>query len=141
MIRVDFHSQVGDKILYACRLIRKARAANCKLIVLLDNEAQATELDQSLWDFTSTDFLPHVMINDVRAAQTAIVLTESLQCALPHNEILLNLSQSMPEGYSAFSRVIEIVSSQEQDAQAGRQRFRHYQQQGIKPSHTVATTL
>jgi DNA polymerase-3 subunit chi len=73
------------------------------------------------------------------ATQTPILIAAKLHKPLPHHDLLINLSQSLPDGFQNFQRVIEIVSSEEQDADAGRQRFRLYQQQGIKPSHTVAT--
>ena len=139
MTRVDFHSQVTDKIHYACRLIRKARAANCQILVLSQDASQAQALDQALWRFSASDFLPHVFIEDPLASHTPIVISTDGKTASPHHDLLVNLSQSLPLQFENFQRVIEIVSSEEQDANAGRQRFRLYQQQGIKPSHTVAT--
>jgi DNA polymerase-3 subunit chi len=138
MTRVDFHSQVSDKIHYTCRLIRKARAADCQILVLSQNAEQAQTLNQALWDFSATDFLPHVLVEDPLAAQTPVLLATNLSMPLPHHDLLINLSQSLPDQFQSFQRVIEIISSEEQDADAGRQRFRPYQQQGIKPSHTVA---
>ena len=138
MTRVDFHSQVNDKIHYACRLIRKARAANCQILVLSQDLAQAQALDQALWSFSASDFLPHTLIEDPLATQSPIVISADQDAPSPHHDLLVNLSQSLPLQFQSFQRVIEIVSSEEQDANAGRQRFRLYQQQGIKPTHTVA---
>ncbi len=139
MTRVDFHSQVADKIHYSCRLIRKARAANCQIMVLSENLEQATLLNDALWDFSAVDFLPHVMIDDPLASQTPIVITTQIDSGLPHHDLLINLSQMLPTTFAQFHRVIEVVSQQEDDANAARQRFRLYQQQGIKPSHIVAS--
>jgi DNA polymerase-3 subunit chi len=139
MLRVDFHTQVADKINYTCRLVRKARAANCRIIILNQGREQSLHLDQALWNFSESDFLPHVMLDDPLASQTPIILTENLERELPHNDLLINLSHALPSDFKQFNRIIEIISSEEQDAQAGRQRFRQYQQLGIKPSHTVAT--
>jgi len=138
MTRVDFHSQVSDKIHYACRLIRKARPANCQFLVLSQDLAQAQALDQALWSFSASDFLPHTLIEDPLATQSPIVISADQDAPSPHHDLLVNLSQSLPLQFQSFQRVIEIVSSEEQDANAGRQRFRLYQQQGIKPTHTVA---
>lgn len=140
MTRVDFHSQVADKIHYSCRLIRKARAANCQILVLSQDAQQAQALDQALWSFSASDFLPHVMLDDPLASQTPIIITTALRDALPHYELLINLSQQLPENFLQFNRVIEVISQQEEDAANGRQRFRLYQQQGIKPAHLVAST-
>lgn len=138
MTRVDFHSQVNDKINYSCRLIRKARAANCQILVLSEDQQQAEQLDHALWCFSPSDFLPHVMLGDPLSTVTPILITTDLNAELPHHDLLINLSHRLPENFSQFSRVIEVVSQQEDDANTARQRFRQYQQQGIKPSHIVA---
>lgn len=135
--RVDFHSQIADKTAYACRLIRKARAAQCQIIVL-GNAAEIAALDLALWEFSRADFLPHVVASDPNAQHAPILLTENLTQVGSHKELLINLSQAFPSGYQDFQRVIELVSKEENDAIAGRQRFRQYQQDGIKPEHLVA---
>ena len=84
------------------------------------------------------DFLPHGFIEDRMAGQTPVVLTTQLGGELPHRQILVNLSDEIPSHYTQFERVIEIVSTNNDDAQAARQRFRQYQHEGIQPSHTVA---
>ena len=139
MTRIDFHSQVPDKIHYSCRLIRKARAANCQILVLSQSDQQAKELDQALWSFSASDFLPHVMMADPLAANTPIIITTEITNPLPHHDVLINLSQNLPQNFTQFNRVIEVVSQQEDDANTARQRFRMYQQQGIQPSHIVAS--
>lgn len=140
MPRIDFHSQVTDKLNYTCRLVRKARAANCQIIILTANEQQLRSLDDEIWTFSATDFLPHVSIEHELAESTPIILTTHFSAALPHKDLLINLSTDIPPHYEEFNRVIEIVSSDEHDAQAGRVRFKKYQQMGVQPSHTVAST-
>lgn len=140
MPRVDFHSQVSDKYNYTCRLVRKARAANCQIIILVNDEDQLRLLDQELWQFSATDFLPHVRLNDALAAVTPILLTTQLSNSIPHRDLLINLRPQVPDHFEQFNRVIEIVSSDTEEAHAGRQRFKQYQQSGIQPSHTVAST-
>ena len=140
MPRVDFHSQVSDKYNYTCRLVRKARAANCQIIILVNDEDQLRLLDQELWQFSATDFLPHVSLGDALAAVTPILLTTQLSNSIPHRDLLINLRPEVPDHFEQFNRVIEIVSSDTEDSQAGRQRFKQYQQSGIQPSHTVAST-
>lgn len=38
MTRIDFHSNVGDSLLYACRLVRKAYQAGQPTIVVAEPE-------------------------------------------------------------------------------------------------------
>lgn len=138
MTRIDFHSNVADKILYSCRLIRKARAANCRIIVFDSDPRQLELLNETLWSFSDTDFLPHVMLGDPLMAVTPIVLTSDDQATFPHHELLINLTRQAPHDYTRFERLIEVISSDPQDTQAGRERYRLYQQQGVTPTHTVA---
>ena len=138
MTRVDFHTNVPDKLAYACRLARKAYMAGNQIVVLAADAAQLDALNAALWTFSATDFLPHVLAGDPLAAQTPIVLTIDETVALPHHDILVNLSQVPPASYAQFQRVFEIVSMDEEDAQAGRQRFLHYRKQHVQPTHFVA---
>ncbi len=138
MTRVDFHTNVPDKFAYACRLLRKASAAGSRIVVLTDDAAQQQALDAQLWSFSPTDFLPHVAAGDALAGQTPIILTHDDDAPLPHTELLVNLSRRMPGGFARFARVIEVVSADEADAAAGRQRYKSYKQQDIQPTHIVA---
>ncbi|HEU4851632.1 MAG TPA: DNA polymerase III subunit chi [Telluria sp.] len=138
MTRVDFHTNIPDKVAYACRLARKAYGASGKIVLLAADEEQAAQLNESLWTFSETDFLPHVMAGDALAPQTPIIVTSSLSAPLPHTDILVNLGQSIPDGVDRFARVFEIVSIDEQDAQEGRKRYAAYKQQSYPLTHFVA---
>ena len=91
MTRIDFHSNVADKIGYACRLVRKARAANCQVVLYADDRAQIKALDEALWVFSELDFLPHVMAEDALAPCTPIIIADKNSNELPHYQILINL--------------------------------------------------
>ncbi|MBJ7313655.1 DNA polymerase III subunit chi [Rugamonas sp. CCM 8940] len=138
MTRIDFHSNVPDKIAYACRLVRKAWAANTRLVLMTDDAAQLAELNAAMWTFSATDFLPHVLAGDPLAAQTPIILTDDDAAALPHYELLVNLSQRAPANLAQFARMIEVISSDEIDAAAGRKRYVAYKQQEYPLTHFVA---
>ena len=138
MTRIDFHSNVPDKIAYACRLVRKATLAGKRIVLLTEDAAQQAQLNDALWTFSATDFLPHVVAGDALAAQTPILLTDDDSTELPHYDILVNLSRRLPANFSRFQRVFEIVSSDDEDAAAGRRRYVAYKQQDHQPTHFVA---
>jgi DNA polymerase-3 subunit chi len=138
MTRIDFHTNIPDKLSYACRLARKAYGARAKLVLLAEDAAQAAALDQALWSVSETDFLPHVMAGDPLAAFTPIIVTASEDAALPHHEMLINLTRRMPAGCERFERVFEIISTDEEDAAAGRKRYVAYKQQSYPLTHFVA---
>jgi len=137
MTRIDFHTNVPDKIAYACRLVRKARSAQHKVVLMTDDAAQLAELDQAMWTFSATDFLPHVAASDALATQTPVLLTDNDAAELPHRELLINLSRRTPATLDQFARVIEIISSDEEDAAAGRKRYSAYKQQAYPLTHFV----
>ena len=138
MTRIDFHTNVPDKIAYACRLVRKAYAARNRIVLMTDDAQQLADLDAALWAFSATDFLPHVAIGDPLAADTPIVLASSDAAELPHTDLLVNLSRRTPAVFTRFQRVIEVVSSEDTDAAAGRRRYAGYKQQDYQPTHFVA---
>jgi DNA polymerase-3 subunit chi len=53
MTRIDFHTNVPDKIAYACRLVRKAYLAHNQVVLMTQDAAQCALLDQALWTFSA----------------------------------------------------------------------------------------
>ena len=133
-----FFGNVADKIGYACRLVRKARAANCQVVLYSDDHAQLQALDDALWTFSELDFLPHTMADDALASHTPVLLAGDARSELPHRQILINLSVTTPGNFAQFERMFEIVSANATDAAAGRERYRFYQQRGYPLTHFVA---
>jgi DNA polymerase-3 subunit chi len=138
MTRIDFHSNVPDKIAYACRLVRKARAADCCIVLLASDPGQMAVLDEALWTFSELDFLPHAVAGAADAEKTPVILADSDSAALPHHEILINLTGRTPDHFARFERMFEIISSDDGDKSAGRERYRFYQQRGYPLTHFVA---
>lgn len=141
MTRVDFHSNIPDKIAYTCRLIRKARKANCRVVVLADAE-QLPALDAALWTFSDFEFIAHVKSDDALAAQTPVILADNeadnAASPLPHHDVLINLTRQPPTMFARFERLFEIVSTDANDVASGRDRYRFYQQRGYPLTHSVA---
>jgi DNA polymerase-3 subunit chi len=138
MTRIDFHSNVPDKLGYACRLVRKARAANCNIVLLLENRTDLMALDERLWTFSELDFIPHVHAGDPLASGTPVILTDRDDAELPHHHVLINLSARTPAHFARFERMFEIICAEEADKTAGRERYRFYQQRGYPLTHFVA---
>lgn len=138
MTRIDFHTAIPDKLSYACRLSRKALAAGGKLVLLTENAEQAAALDAALWTVSDTDFLPHVQAGHALAAQTPIIVTADETVALPHADMLVNLTRRTPAGFERYKRVFEIISLDEEDAAEGRKRYVAYKKQSFPLTHFVA---
>lgn len=135
MTRIDFHTNVPDKIAYCCRLVRKAYGARNRIVVMTEDAAQQAALDAALWTFSGPDFLPHVAFDDPLAPDTPIVLTHSDTAELPEADLLVNLARRAPAQFESFPRLIEVVSLDAEDAAAGRLRFVAYKRQEYQPTH------
>ncbi|THA38965.1 DNA polymerase III subunit chi, partial [Streptomyces sp. A1136] len=64
--------------------------------------------------------------------------SDSEAVELPHHHVLINLSGNTPEHFARFERMFEIISSDEADKAAGRDRYRFYKERGYPLSHFVA---
>ncbi|MCG5261462.1 DNA polymerase III subunit chi [Cupriavidus gilardii] len=133
MTRIDFHSNVPDKLGYVCRLIRKAYGAGQKIVVHAE-PAVLARLDAQLWTFSALDFLPHCGLDSPHAAETPIVLAATLD-AVPHHELLINLDTRIPLQFASFERMIEVVGGDADDRAAGRERYRQYRERGYPLTH------
>jgi len=131
MTEVEFHTGIDDRQAFACRLLRKASAAGARVVVRADPE-QAAALDSALWTFDALSFVPHARAGRSAPAATPIWIVEHLADA-PHHEVLLNLGHDVADGFESFARLIEVVTTQ--DAEAGRNRWRHYKSRGYSIRH------
>lgn len=133
MRRVEFHHGIGNKLAYACRLLRKAHRAGAQLAVTGDL-ATLQALDRELWTFDDQEFVPHVLATGAtlpdRLHRTPIWLSVDPLSAPGERSILVNVGQAVPTGLERFQRLFDLVSSEPDDRQEGRQRWKAYAAQG-----------
>ncbi|WP_394790173.1 DNA polymerase III subunit chi [Rhodoferax sp.] len=130
MTEVAFHFNAPDKISYACRLLRKATRQGAQVVVVGSSE-MLQQLDVALWTFSSTDFVAHALAGADASvlAASPVVLMESVLEA-PHQQVLLQLGDAVPQGFERFERLIEVVTPDEDDRSLARQRWKHYASRG-----------
>lgn len=138
-MKVEFHSGVTDKLAAACRLLRKAQTAGAAVVVC-GERAVLDRLDVVLWTFEPQSFVAHARLKAgaapaPRLARTPTWLVDDA-AAVPSREVLLNLGPAMVDDWHRFARVVEIVSTDSADAEAGRLRWRRYgEQPGVERIH------
>ncbi len=130
--RVDFAFGAPNRLRTACQVVYKHYQAGRKLIIYHSDPRSLQRFDRMLWGFEPDAFVPHVAIDHPLAAQTPILLCSQApqphHQALPNGAWLLNLDNQCPPTAASFHRILEIVSEQESDKAAARQRWRQYQQ-------------
>ena len=112
MSQVDFHTGLGDKLPYACRLLRKAQASGARIGVLAPPDV-LDALDVALWRFSATDFVAHCRADAPPAMRAASPIVLAQDCAaLDADRVLLHLGRELPDGFERFARLIELVGAE-----------------------------
>jgi DNA polymerase III subunit chi len=131
MTTIDFYTHVDDRLAVAARLAAKAVAQHGRVRLLTPDEASTAALDRLLWTQPATGFLPHCRLGSPIAAETPVIVDHVLEHEGPA-EVLINLRNEPPPFFSRFARLAEIVSPDEADAAAGRERYRFYRERGYE---------
>ena len=130
MTEVAFHFNVPDKMGYICRLLRKAVLSGSRVVVKGETPS-LRQLDTALWTFSALDFVPHCLglADPLVSANSPVVLAETALSA-PHQQVLVNWSAGVPEGFEQFERLIEVVTVDDLDRADARRRWKHYADRG-----------
>lgn len=131
MTQVDFHilqdASVEARWLYVCRFIEKVERLGHSILVVVDTLEEAQELDDLLWSFKPESFIAHQIIGGDEKAKVEITYTAN---AGEHHDVLINLSSQIPEYFSRFARVAEIVIQEPKILENTREHYKFYKQRG-----------
>ncbi len=141
MTRIDFHVLPAngkiDADRWACKLAAKAWRQGHRVYLLAASETHALRLDDLLWTFRDTSFLPHALIAE--RSEDIRVLVGSGEEAPEEHEVMISLAHPVPSFFSRFERVLEVVPAQEGPRTLARERFRFYKERGYPlESHDIA---
>ena len=144
-------SQVSEQdvlLLFVCRLCQAMLDKSEHSVVLDDNVSRLERLDEWLWSFAPTSFMPHdgfvessveqflASVAPIRLLNNASWLSAS-DAKVPWNGVVINLSATpltLPNAVAS-----QAVASMDglADEEIGRTKYRHYQRQGHQPKHHV----
>ncbi|ORU90892.1 MAG: DNA polymerase III subunit chi [Cycloclasticus sp. symbiont of Poecilosclerida sp. M] len=132
MTRIDFYVLADDTIeqqhIFACRLAQKASKQGHRVYIHTESEQQSKTLDDLLWAFSPTSFVPHTA--DKNECSSNPVYINHSGDPLNIHEVLINLSQQTPDCFGRFERLAELVNQNNAIKQAGRERFKFYKSRG-----------
>lgn len=142
MTEITFHFNVPDRTAYACRLLRKATRRGARVAVTAPTDILA-RLDRELWEFDPVEFIAHVLVRGGAAVEETLQATPVWLVEEPsdagHHEVLVNLGPAAPRGFESYAKLIEIVSTGDEDRAAARGRWKHYADRGYPIArHEVA---
>lgn len=128
-MRVDFYLSTSDQPqagwLIACRLLEKAWQRGHRVFVYCDNADDATLLDELLWTYKDDSFIPHNLQGEGPEPPPAVQIGYGSE-PRGFNDILLNMSSTIPSFHSRFRRIMEIVTNSETAREISRQHYREY---------------
>ena len=131
MTRVDFYvvksSGAEARQSVAARLTEKALGRGHRVFINCDSRDQLDTLDDYLWRFKPSSFVPHCPAS--RDAEVQVVLGFD-NAPGSHNDVLINLALAPPSFFARFERVAEVVTQDDNSLQALRDAWRYYQDRG-----------
>lgn len=138
MTQISFYSLDKGKdearLQVACRLTEKAYSLGHQIFIQIEDEQQQRQLDELLWEFKSSSFVPHGPSDTSGKSELQATPVEiGINSSASHQDVFINLSSRHCEHYDQFKRINEIVGPDEESLAAGRQTYRFYQTQGFKP--------
>ena len=136
--QIDFYTHVDDKLHTVCQLVAKAYERKLKVLVFTPDAAISAKLDRMLWTVSAIGFLPHALAGADIATETPIIIDHQGE-TLSHDDVLVNLRNEWPPFFSRFQRLIEVVSLDENDRLAARERYSFYRDRGYPiKSHNLS---
>ena len=133
MTRVNFYISPNKaakaNLQLACRIAEKAYGKQNKIYIHVNGAEQAKSLDDMLWIFREGSFIPHCQSTDENQQDAAIVIGyDGLPEIQP--DVLINLADKVPNFFTRFERVAEIVSGDEPTRESARARYKFYRERG-----------
>jgi DNA polymerase-3 subunit chi len=128
--RVDFYvlksTSLEQRWIFACRLAEKAYLGDLMIGIVQANLNDARALDELLWTFNERSFVPHGLCVDEEFDPAARVHVGLDTGKLPAVDLLVNLTDRMPQDLDRFARIAEIIDAEPERLRLGRERFKAY---------------
>ena len=134
-VRIDFYvlevNATDGRFRLACKIIDRAYRSGYSVYLWTRDDQESVLLDDLLWTFSQTSFIPHVRNN----GKTGLTATVHINHHPPKSgaaEVVVSVADQPVEDYSNFARIAEVVGFDEVEKQSGRSRFKFYRDQGLE---------
>jgi len=131
MTHIDFYilqdTAVAAREQFACRLVEKAMKLDHHIFVAVDDRDHAEALSDCLWRFKPESFVAH----DIQAVErhySRVLL--GWQASDHYYDVMINLQSQVPDRFSQFQRLAEVVVQEPTILSATRAHFQFYRHRG-----------
>lgn len=128
-----------NRLAIAYRLTNLALKNNLAVHIHTDSESTSKLIDDKLWIADKTSFIPHIIVSaDLQHNESPDNHTKFIEkITISHDfepmsncDYLINISNHHPDFFSRFSKVAEIIDTNEKILVAGRKRYAFYRDRG-----------
>jgi DNA polymerase III subunit chi len=136
--QVDFYILESDsdeaRLQLACKIVDKATQLDHQVFIHSTSENEARQLDELLWTFSQGSFIPHRIVGAEAAAPSLepVLIGVNQQPGPERWDVLINLAADVPEFFSRYERVAEVVDANALRREQSRERYRFYRDRGYK---------
>ncbi|MBL6904688.1 DNA polymerase III subunit chi [Gammaproteobacteria bacterium] len=135
MTQVNFYTlpspELQSRLQFVCRLTEKAYSLGHRIHILTDSQQQSKALDDMLWQYSASSFLPHCSLDSGGDNGEPVTLGTELAAAT-HADVLINLSTQPCASEGQFSRINEVISADNESLEQGRFRYRFYKEKAMQ---------
>ena len=117
-----------DPLLLVCELARRAFDSGQSTLILARSLEQAEQLDEKLWEFDESAFVPHQIAGDDDDAITPVLIVPP-DASTPDRTLVINLREDCAPGL--FERVLEVVPADDDQRLGSRKRWTTYKAAGF----------
>lgn len=138
MTQVDFYITDSDsddaRLRLACKIVDKAMQRDLHVFVHAASDEEARKLDELLWTFEQGSFIPHRVVRGEPDAPPLepVLIGMSPPSAPGRWDVLVNLAPEVPEFFSRYERVAEVVDADAARREQSRARYRFYRDRGYQ---------
>ena len=114
----------------ACNLAASAWRLGKRVLLACENEAQALNIDEALWQREPDEFVPHNLSGEATTYATPIEISWTGKRNAQSRDLLINLQPQLPEFINSFTQIIDFVPAEEQQKALARERYKQLRQLG-----------
>lgn len=134
MTKIDFFSNAPNRLDYVVRVLKKIQTRQQNTVVFGDINT-LNNLSDALWSLNGFHSHDIHHQSDKKNLCAQIILISTLPENLPHHDVLINLTDTLPTFFASFLRLIEIVPNEDTPKNAARERWIHYKSRGYAMTH------
>ncbi len=115
---------------FLSKLLKKIWSEKRYCDVRFEREQEAQRYDLTLWNIQPQSFIPHGVFKE----EPAPIQLYGEEILTPCHDVLINIHPEFPSQFTSYQRTIELLDQSDYLIQMGRERWKLYQAQGIKPT-------